>query len=346
MHGVGHAVIRVVGVERGRLVLHEQSVTALMERGEDVGEKELLIIVSGHAHIHRPEIRGERVLGGHQDRGGGTKPLPFQQPAGEGLLLGDRAGPGKKVLADAFALGEDAARQRYDPLAQGGEKGVELLFVPAGLKVIQTGVVIGFLLFVSQIDGAAGEIHQPGKAVAENGIIRGLFGLQPAAVALGSGKVAFIGEGRALVFGFLPVAIQKLHGPALLVVQSRRIRVKLREQRHVALGVRQSVQALSQHGHILSGLFHALGRSAALHIKAYFAQRPAVGLRLVQNGAEFFPPVVFHFILLIRAPLWPARRCAPGWCRSSRPRIVLPFRRPGRRLRRRRQAWFCRSLPR
>ena len=66
MHGVAHAVARVVNIKFLRLVLHEQRMPALMERGEDVGDEVFLVIVRRDAHVVRAEAVGERVFGGHQ----------------------------------------------------------------------------------------------------------------------------------------------------------------------------------------------------------------------------------------------------------------------------------------
>lgn len=50
-----------------RLVLHEQRVAALMERGEDIGDEIVLIIMRRDAHVPGAEVRGERMLGRHED---------------------------------------------------------------------------------------------------------------------------------------------------------------------------------------------------------------------------------------------------------------------------------------
>ena len=50
-----------------RLVLHEQRVAALMERGEDIGDEIIFIIMCRDAHVFGAEVRGERMLGRHED---------------------------------------------------------------------------------------------------------------------------------------------------------------------------------------------------------------------------------------------------------------------------------------
>ena len=67
VHPVRHGVCGVLAVKFLRLVLHEQRVAALMERGEDIGDEIVLIIVRRDAHVPGAEVRGERMLGRHED---------------------------------------------------------------------------------------------------------------------------------------------------------------------------------------------------------------------------------------------------------------------------------------
>ena len=67
VHAVRHGVCGVFAVKFLRLVLHEQRVAALMERGEDIGDEIVLIIMRRDAHVPGAEVRGERMLGRHED---------------------------------------------------------------------------------------------------------------------------------------------------------------------------------------------------------------------------------------------------------------------------------------
>ena len=67
VHAVRHGVCGVLAVEFLRLVLHEQRVAALMERGEDIGDEIVLIIMRRDAHVPGAEVCGERMLGRHED---------------------------------------------------------------------------------------------------------------------------------------------------------------------------------------------------------------------------------------------------------------------------------------
>ena len=67
VHAVRHGVGRVFAVKFLRLVLHEQRVAALMERGEDIGDEIVLIIMRRDAHVPGAEVCGERMLGRHED---------------------------------------------------------------------------------------------------------------------------------------------------------------------------------------------------------------------------------------------------------------------------------------
>ena len=67
VHPVRHGVCGVLAVKFLRLVLHEQRVAALMERGEDIGDEIIFIIMCRDAHVFGAEVRGERMLGRHED---------------------------------------------------------------------------------------------------------------------------------------------------------------------------------------------------------------------------------------------------------------------------------------
>ena len=67
VHPIRHGVCGVLAVKFLRLVLHEQRVAALMERGEDIGDEIVLIIMRRDAHVPGAEVCGERMLGRHED---------------------------------------------------------------------------------------------------------------------------------------------------------------------------------------------------------------------------------------------------------------------------------------
>ena len=79
VHGVRHGIGGVLAVELLRLVLHEQRVSALVERGEDVGDEIFLVVMRGDAHIVRAEVGRERMLRRHEHQRGAAQALQLQQ---------------------------------------------------------------------------------------------------------------------------------------------------------------------------------------------------------------------------------------------------------------------------
>ena len=286
MHGVGHAVVGVVGVEFLRLVLHEQRVSALVQGAEDVGDKVVLVVVGGDAHVLRAVAVGEGVLGGHQHQRALPQALQPQKIAGEGLLLGDRHGSGEEVLPDGLALGDDALHQRHDARLQCGEERVQLFLAATLLIVVQAGVVVGGGLLVPQVDGPAGVVDHRGEAVPEEGEVACLLGAQPRAVGLVAGGVQLEGERRREVLGAHVVLPQALDEPALHVRQALAVLVELVHQALVLLGVGQLVQLPSEHGDVLPGLFQALLRGAAHHVEVELAHAALIDLGFAEDGIE------------------------------------------------------------
>ena len=72
VHGTGHIVGAVIGIDFCRLILHKQCMTAFVQGGIHIGNIAVFIEMGGDAHILCPVVVGKRVLGGHQHRRGGV----------------------------------------------------------------------------------------------------------------------------------------------------------------------------------------------------------------------------------------------------------------------------------
>ena len=324
MHGVGHAAGGVLPPELLRLVLHEEGVAALVEGGEDVGDEVVLKVVGGDPDIVGAELRGEGVLRGHEDEGALAEALRLQQVVGEALLLRDGAGPGEEILPDGLALRLDAAHQGHDPLLQGAEEGVHLGLAAALLGVVQAGVVVGRGLLVPEINGLAGEIHHFRQGIPEEGEVRGLLGREPLAVGPVGGHGPGVVKLLRQVLLLLIALPEVLHGLALGEAQALAVRVELPHQGGILRGVGQGVDVLSQQGHVVPRLLHALLRGAALHVEVQLADGPAVGLRLVQDGGEPLPFLLIRHSSSLAGKAVSfsrdrsARRASPGRERAAR----------------------------
>ncbi len=296
VHGAAHVVRAVLVVKLLRLVLHEQRVAALVERGEDVGDEVLLVVVGGDAHVVRPVVVGEGVLGGHEHERALPQTLQLQQVAGHGLLLRDGHRAVQEILPDGLALLRDAPQERDDARLQRVEEGVELRDAAALLIVVETGVVIRGLLLVAQVDLLAGIADERGKGVPEQGEVVRLLGTQPVAVGAARGQIDLEGERGGDVLRARVAVVEVLDGLLLYRRQTLGVRVQLDDQLLVGFRVGQPVHLLAEDRDVLPGGGDALFGRAALHIELHFAETAVVDLDLLQKPGELFPfLLVGHF---------------------------------------------------
>jgi len=125
------------------------------------------------------------------------------------------------------------------------------------------------------------------------------LGREPLAVGVVEGRLHIEGELRREVFLLRPAVVQVLDQLFLHGGQPLAVLVQLLEQRHVFFRVRQPVQLLAEHRHVVAGGRHALLRRAALHVEAKLADRPLIDVYLVQNAVQLFDSLfirhcIFH----------------------------------------------------
>ena len=96
MHGVGHAVVGVMGIKRFRFVLHKQGVTTFMQGRKDIGDKIIFIIMSGNAHVFRTKIGCKGMLGCHQHQCIRAQPPQFPADSVKTLPAAESGSNGKE----------------------------------------------------------------------------------------------------------------------------------------------------------------------------------------------------------------------------------------------------------
>ena len=182
----------------------------------------------------------------------------------------------------------NALHKRHDARLERGKERVELLGIAALFVVVETGVVVALGVLVAQVDRLPLVADERRERVAEFGKIILLLRRQPVAVGMAGRHVHLKIQLRGDVFHLRVGVVEVLDGFLLHVGEPLAVFVQPAQELHIFRIVRHGVELLAEDRHVLTRLFHALRRRAALHVKAHLAEHARIGLDLVKTRKQLF----------------------------------------------------------